>query len=153
MVLLTYVEGPSQESSTLGDATEFVNVGFLAAIYLIGIFFWFVPSTLLALGLLVWSINKQVKTIVRVFALSPFILTALILLEVNLLSIVTDPAAFSSRANVRDLMSINLLTIGFTLGTGYFFVALGFGIHRLFQRLNLIKEAGVENQPVLTQAA
>ena len=154
MVLLTYVEGPSQESSILGDATEFVNVGFLlAAIYLIGIFFWFVPYTLLALGLLVWSINKQVKTIVRVFALSPFILTALILLEVNLLYIVTDPAAFSSRANVRDLMSINLLAIGFTQGAGYFFVALGFGISKLFQRLKLIKEAGVENQPVWTQAA
>lgn len=153
MVLLTYIQGFRADTSLLGEATEFFNLGFIAAIYLVGILFWFLPYTLLALGMLVWSINKQVKTIVRVFALSPFILTALILLEVNLLSMVADPMSFTSQADVQDLMSLNVLAVGFTLGAGYFFVAVGFGIYRLFQRLNLIKEAGMENQPVLTQAA
>ena len=49
-------------------------------------------------------------------------------------------------------MSLNLLAIGFTLGAGYFCVALGVGIYKLLQHLKVIKEPGMEIQPVIHEA-
>jgi hypothetical protein len=153
MVLLSYIPGFGQETSLLGDTTEFLNIGFLAALFLVGILFWFLPYTLLAFGLWIWSRNNQVRTILQVFAISPLLLTALILLEVNILSIVLgDPAVFLSASNLRDLMSLNLVAIGLTLGAGYFCVAIGYGIYKLFQYLHIFKEAETAIQPVIHEA-
>lgn len=154
LALLASIQGFSGNASLLGEAVEFLNVGFLAALFLVGIFFWFVPYTLLALGLLLWSRNKEVKTIVRVFALSPLLLTALILLEVNVLSIVLeDPGVTWTASHLRDLMSLNLVAIGLTLGAGYLCVGLGFGLYKLLQQLHIIKEPGTEIQLVIHEAA
>ena len=154
MALLASIQGLSENTSLLGETVEFRNVGFLAALFLVGIFFWFIPYTLLVLGLLLWSRKKEVKAIVRVFALSPIILTALILLEVNVLSILLeDPGVIWTAFHLRDLMSLNLLAVGLTLGIGYFCIALGFGLYKLLQKLHIIKDPETEFQPLIHEAA
>ena len=154
MALLASIQGFSGDTSLLGETVEFLNVGFLAALFLVGIFLWFVPYTLLALGLLLWSRNKEVKTIVRVFASSPVMLTILILLEVNILSVVLeDPGVTLTVSHLKDLMSLNLLAIGLTLGAGYFCVVVGFGLYVLLQKLRVLKEPGTEIQPVIHETA
>jgi hypothetical protein len=143
----------ADRGSEAGETTGFFGAGLLASMYVIGIIFWFLPYTLLALGLVIWSLKKQPKTILRVFALSPLLLTVLILLEINLLSLVSeDPAALVSQSNLRDLMSLNLLAIGLTLGAGYLCVGLGFGLYKLLQRLNIFRETDMEAQPLLSEA-
>ena len=46
-------------------------LGWVVSIYAFGILFWFIPYTLLAVALWIWSIHKQAQTILRVFAASP----------------------------------------------------------------------------------
>jgi hypothetical protein len=125
----------------------------LPSLYVIGIIFWFVPYTLLAVALLLWSIKRQTKAILIVFASSPLLLTALMLLEINLLSLATQNVTYSSaNSNVGDLMALNQVVIFASLVIGYFCVAIGFALYRFLQSLHILRESGAEVQPILKEA-
>ena len=153
MFSLTQLQEGSGESSPPGGATEFLNLGWLTAVYLVGIFLWFLPYTVLALGLFVWSRNRQANAIVRVFALAPLLLAALILLEINILSIISGGLdSYLSGSGLQELMALNGLAIVFTLVAGYFCVGIGFGLYKLLQSLKIIKEAETKPRPVAAEA-
>jgi len=110
-------------------------------------------ALLLVQGLLMWSVNRQVNILRKVFAASPFILTVLILIEINLLSVATqDPSFYSSLADFKDLMALNGRAVVLTLAGGYLCVGIAFGLYKLLQHLKVIKENNPELQPVATEA-
>lgn len=147
--LLTQLEDRLGQPFLPGGATDFLDVGWLAAVYLIGIFFWFVPYTILALGLWIWSLHRQANTIVRGTALSPFILAALILLEINILSIVTGGLdSYLSGSGAADFLALNGLAVVFTLAAGYLCVGIGFGGYKILQALKIIPEPRAEPRPI-----
>jgi len=100
-----------------------------------------------------WSVNRQVNILRKVFAASPFILTVLILIEINLLSVATQDLSFySSLADFKDLMALNGRAVVLTLAGGYLCVGIAFGLYKLLQHLKVIKENNPELQPVATEA-
>lgn len=144
LILLTLILGGIDEGSLLGQTTTFLGV-WIVSVYLIGILFWLIPYTLLSIGLLLWSREKQANTIVRIFALSPLLLTLLILLELNIFSIAAGSiSSYLSPPNFENMMALNGLTVIFTLAAGSLCVAIGFGIYRLLQRLRIIGERETE---------
>jgi hypothetical protein len=137
-----------------GSIPDSVSLLFmLPTIYVFGAIFWFVPYTLLALGLLLWSLKKQTRTILRAFVLSPLFLVVLMVLEMTLFSLFfADPAVLLSQNNQTDLLRLNLLAAGLSLGAGYLCVALGYGVYRLLRHVHVIKEPGTEIPSVMTEA-
>lgn len=110
----------------------------IASVYMIGILFWFIPYTLLAIALWIWSLHRQTQTILRVFAASPLILAVLIIVEISIFAF--DPESFSAAANFENFGSLTALTGLITLVAGYTCVGIGFGLYKLLQRLGIIRE-------------
>lgn len=130
-----------------------LDFSWILSLYVIGAFFWFLPYTLLALGLLVWSIHKKIRTIMQVFAISPLVLTVLIVIEINLLSIVTQDSSSSlSASNFTNLLALNGLAVALTIAAGYLCVGIGFGLYKLLKSINVIKESETGPQPIATEA-
>jgi hypothetical protein len=141
-----------QEGSGEGR-TNFLGLEFITSIYLAGIFFWFIPYTLLALGLLIWSRHRPEKTILRVFAFSPLMLAVLILLEINLLSIITGGLdTYLSGQGFQNFVALNGLAVVFSLLAGYLCVGFGFALYKTLQSLKIIKEAQLAATPNTTEA-
>ena len=152
LLLLMRVLPGMDSSLTLEASAISRSLEMLPMLYVLGILFWFVPYTLLALTLVMWSRQKQAHRIVRVFALSPIMLTALMLLEINVLSVAfDDPALGAPVSGFSDLMSLNLLAVLLTLGAGYFCVALGFGLYKLLQRLNILRASAALVEPAMIE--
>lgn len=123
------------------EATIVLLLGWIASIYMIGILFWFIPYTLLAIALWIWSIHRQTGTILRVFVASPLILAVLIILEINIFTF--DPESityFSSSVDSASFWAFNGLAALITLVAGYICVGIGFGLYKLLQRLEIIRE-------------
>lgn len=149
---LTQVWG-GNENPSLPDETILRLLALLPYLYVMGVIFWFIPYTLLALSLLLWSIKRQAKTILVVFASSPLMLTVLMLVEINLLSIATQDVTYSfGDSSVRDLMALNQVVIFASLIVGYLCVAIGFIVYKIFQALNILKETQAYVEPGMKEA-
>jgi hypothetical protein len=151
-LLLMQGYGGSENPSPI-DRIIPLDFSWILSLYVIGAFFWFLPYTLLALGLLVWSIHRKIRTIMQVFAVSPLILTVLIMIEINLLSILTQDSSSSlSPSNFTNLLALNGLALGLTIAAGYLCVGIGFGLYKILMSTNVIKESETESQMVATEA-
>jgi hypothetical protein len=150
-LLLVSVFGGFDASPVDDKMTIPLLFGWLASFYLVGIIFWFIPYTLLAAGLLVWSVNRQARTVLRVFAASPLLLAILIIIEINVLTFDADSISFlPSAPDFENFMAFNGLAAAITLVAGYFCVGITFGIYRILQRLDLIQETRAEIMSVAT---
>jgi hypothetical protein len=112
----------------------------VASFYTIGIVLWGIPYTILAVGLLLWSINKPTLLIYKVFVFSPFLLSILMTVEIALVSL-WPPQAPSLEGAMEFLSSILVVVIP-SLIFGYGLVGAGAIIYKAMKHLNLIRTAG-----------
>lgn len=113
----------------------------VVSFYTIGIFLWGIPYTILALGLLLWSINKTAPTIYKLFLFSPLLFSILMVFEIVLVTF-WPPQAPSFGSQVEFLPSILVVVIP-SLIFGYGLVGIGTVIYKAIRHLNLIKTEGV----------
>lgn len=104
--------------------------------YAFGILLWFIPYTLLAIGLWVWSKNKSEARLHKFAIRSPLFLLALMAIESLWISL---PAEGVSEL-ASNLFSELMLLGGFSLVFGYLCVGVALGIYKLLQTRGLIQE-------------
>jgi len=140
----------SNASTTITDwMTRFL------AFYIFGIVFWLIPYILLALILLVWSFFSQAGVTMKVFALSPLVMTLLTIAAVNLFAWGASGAGtiFSNPAgDYQDFVTFNILAVVVSLVWGFICVGIGFGIYKILQGLQVIKETRIEVGPAINEA-
>ena len=112
----------------------------VTSFYAIGIVLWGIPYTILALGLLLWSIRKPVSIIFKVFVLSPLLLSILMVIEIVLISF--WPIQTPTSENAMELLSSILVVTTPTLVYGYGFVGAGSVLYKIASRLNFISIEG-----------
>ena len=111
--------------------------------YVFGIIGWFVPYLLLALILLIWSFRSGAEVLMRVFAFAPVAMAVLILALVNLLSLGSQDLSalrLDATTNIEYFLGVNLGFALLTLLWGYICVGIGFGIYKILQRFEFIKD-------------
>lgn len=121
--------------------TFFDVIAGVVTFYTIGIFLWGVPYTILAVGLLVWSIHKPAPTIYKLFFFSPFFLSILMVIEIALVSF-WPPQALSHETVTEFLSSILVVVIP-SLIFGYSLVVVGAIIYKIIRILIPTKTEGV----------
>lgn len=141
----------SPEAFPGGESVSAVDVTLMFLMfYVFGIIVWIFPYILLALILFFWSFSARPNTALRVFALSPIAMT---LLTVAALTIMTLGDSSPGMID-RDFLSLNLLYVGVTLIWGYVCVGIGYGIYRLLQKRQLLRdEANMEIPLTLNEPA
>lgn len=115
--------------------------------YTFGILVWFIPYTILAVGMWIWSRGKSTSTLYKLALLAPILLSALMFVEVVLVSL---PAA-SVAEFAKDLPGQSALVGGFSLAFGYLCVGIAMGIFKLLQSKNLINEETTLSQPSVSE--
>jgi len=104
--------------------------------YAIGILIWFIPYTLLAIGLWIWSRNKSVTALFKAAMASPVIFGILMLLEGLLVNL---PASDIAQLG-RELPGQVALLGGLSLLFGYFCVGIMLGIYKILKARKLVAE-------------
>lgn len=110
-------------------------------IYTFGIILWFIPYTLLALGLLIWSRNKSTKAIYRIYSISPILLLIFMILESIVISMNTGEMVDGMKSTLASSLSLGVLSLIF----GYVCVGIGAGLNKFLQANNFIKEETIIN--------
>jgi len=105
----------------------------VASIYTIGIVIWGIPYTILAVGLLLWSINKPAQIIYKVFVFSPILLSVLTAAEIALISF--WPPQVLSLEGLMGFLSSLLVSIVPTLIFGFVFVGVGSILYKSVRHL------------------
>jgi hypothetical protein len=133
----------SNGSESMGSSVVVGLVFWVVLFYVFGIVGWFLPYVLLSLLLLIWSFRSRTQVLMKGFALSPFAMTILIVIFVNMLSIGTggwDMFSSNSAENFENFFVSNLLFGILALIWGYICIGLGFGIYKSSQRLGFIRD-------------
>ena len=112
----------------------------VVSFYVIGIVLWGIPYTILALGLLLWSIKKSVPIIFKMFIFSPFLLSILMVIEIVLITY--WPLQAQSFGDSANFLSSLLVVVIPTFIYGYGLVGVGFVIYKAARRLNFIRIEG-----------
>ena len=111
--------------------------------YTFGALFWFIPYTVLAIGLLLWSIHKPTDKIYKVSLFSPLLLAMLMVTEAVIFFI---PGSESTIGDVVfNILFGSLLFGGSSLAFGYLFVGTALGLYKLLQYKNIIKDETTTN--------
>jgi len=104
--------------------------------YAFGIILWFFPYTILAAGMWIWSRNKSTATLYKLALLAPILLSALMLIEVVLVSLPTVSVAELA----KDLLGRAALVGGFSFVFGYLNVGIALGVFKFLQSKHRIAE-------------
>lgn len=104
--------------------------------YAIGIILWFIPYTLLAIGMWIWSRKKSVLALFRAALVSPVLLGILMLIEGLLVNL--PPSDMAQLA--RELPGQVAFLGGLSLLFGYLCVGIALGIYKLLKARNIIAE-------------
>lgn len=112
----------------------------VASFYTIGIVLWGIPYTILAVGLLLWSINKPAPTIYKVLVFSPFLLSILTIVEIFL--ILFWPPQAPPFEDSMNFLSLILVAVIPTLTFGYGFVGMGSLLYKAARHLNFMSIKG-----------
>lgn len=130
-------------NQTVWGQTEFSGTGSILEILLMIIFYyafgaivWFIPYTLLAIGLLVWSRRKSIEDIYKAAVRSPLLLAALM----SLLSIAISIDSGGIDAILKNALQPFLLFGSFSLIFGYLCVGIAIGLYKLLQSKILPEE-------------
>ncbi len=135
------------------DASENWNLMLLPVMfYVLGIFVWIAPYTILAVGLWLWSRGKAAKQIAKVFAFSPIMLAVLIALLLLPLSMDENLAAAGLSNLSLEFAASVVGMAGFALAYGYFCIGMIVVIYEILKRLQVIKDAEA-SQIMINQAS
>jgi uncharacterized membrane protein YvlD (DUF360 family) len=104
--------------------------------YAFGILLWFIPYTILAVGMWIWSRSKSTATLFKAAMVAPVVLGILMLLEGLLVNL---PASDIAQLG-RELPGQVALLGGLSLLFGYFCVGITLGIYKILQARKLIAE-------------
>jgi hypothetical protein len=140
--------------STSGPVINSVIILFL--FYVFGIIGWLLPYLLLALILLILSFWVRAQTLVKIFALSPMIMAIFIMIFVIvMLADSRTPGTLSPdlTGNAGEFLGSPVWFGIVSLVWGYISVAIGFGIYRLLQALQVIRDAETPSAPVAAESA
>jgi hypothetical protein len=144
-------------SSGFSESGGIVNVVPMALLfYVFGIIGWLLLYILLALILLIWSFRSQSQVLMKGFTLSPLVMTILVLIIVNALSIGNggwSQVSSNPTTNASDLLGSNALFAGLTIVWGYICVGIGYGFYKLLQRGGFIKDEEMIATTPLPQAS
>lgn len=103
-----------------------------AMFYLIGVLFWFLPYTILAITLWLWSAGKPVPALRRAGLISPVLFSFLIIIEVSILFITTGDLAELA----ENALAYSAFFGGLGVTFGYFCVGIAFGVFKFLQAKN-----------------
>ncbi len=143
-VLLTILLPPQQ------DPSESWNLVALPIIfYVLGIFVWIVPYTILAIGLWLWSRGKAARQIAKVFAFAPIMLAVLIALLLLPLSIDWNQTGIGLSNLTLELAAAVVGMAGFALAYGYFCIGMIVVIYEILKRLQIIRSDDEESTRVM----
>lgn len=106
------------------------------AFYLFGVLLWFIPYSLLAIGLWFWSRGKSVTTLRNAALLSPILFSLLLIIEAVLVSLPAD----SIIGFVENAVSYTAMLGAFGLVFGYACVGIALGIFKFLQTKKRIAE-------------
>ena len=104
--------------------------------YTFGILLWFIPYTVLAVGMWVWSRNKSTAALYKLALLAPILLSTLMLIEVVIVSLPAD--SFTKLA--KDLLGQSALVGVFSLVFGYLCVGIAMRLYKFLVSKSIIKE-------------
>jgi len=120
------------------------------AFYIFGIIVWIFPYLLLALILFFLSFISRAKTTLKIFTFSPLAMTILTIATLNILALGTagEGTMLSNPGIIdQDFISLNILGAAFTLIWGYICVGIGYGIYRLLQLRQIIRDQEIVVAP------
>lgn len=127
-------------SQEMSDAWNIVLMP--AFFYAFGIILWFVPYTVLAIGLWVWSRDKSTGTLYKAALIAPLLLLVLAIIEVTLISLPVESIAEFARELLSQSVSLGVFSLAF----GYFCVGITLGLFRFLKSRNRILEEAVPPQ-------
>ena len=108
-----------------------------AMYYAIGVMFWFIPYTLLAIGMWILSKNRSVVFLRKLGLLAPVLLAGLILIEYLIIYI---PILISPNSESTGMTGFLLLLVVSSLFFGYLLVGIALAIFKFLESKNLIEE-------------
>jgi len=104
--------------------------------YVIGIIFWFIPYTILAIVMWFWSKGKSETAVRKLILAAPFLLFVLMLIQTALVSFPVG----SIKELADYLVGLFVLLGVSSLVFGYLCAGIGLGIYKFLQKKNLIFE-------------
>lgn len=131
LLFTSLVSATASNLSTINTFFEAI-IG-VVSIYTIGIVIWGIPYTILAVGLLLWSINKPAQIIYKVFVFSPLLLSILTAVEIALISF--WPPQVLSIEGLMGFLSSLLVSIIPILIFGFVFVGVGSILYKSVRHL------------------
>lgn len=111
---------------------NFVLVPF--AFYAFGVIVWFIPYTVLAIGMWVWSRKKTSSALFKAGIAAPMIFFVLMLLE----AVLIIPLAESPGRFLHELVNQAVFLGILSLVYGYFCVGVALGVFKILQLRNII---------------
>jgi hypothetical protein len=117
-------------------------------IYTFGIVLWFIPYTLLAIGMWVWSRNKPIQAIFKAGLLAPFFLVLLVSIEVIVFAFGTGGINEIFNNTVNEALALGIFSLIF----GYLCVGVVLGLYKFLLFRNIVKEeTTLNNEPSPTE--
>ena len=104
--------------------------------YPVGAIFWFVPYTLLAIGLWLWSKNKTIASLRKLGLSAPIVFSGLMAIEYSIIMFADN----SSTTDWAGTMGFLALLIFSSLVFGYLFVGITIMIFNTLRSNNLIAD-------------
>ncbi len=117
------------ESESLPILSGIITISF---VYSFGILVWGIPYTILALVLWIWSKGKTLRTMTRVFALSPLMMAVVVAIVMTIL--------LGRNGGASSDIGESILALGaFSLVYGYGTIGIVAGIYKLLRMGNFIQ--------------
>ena len=136
-MLLMSIVFPASES--LPILSGMITVSF---VYTFGILVWGIPYTILALGLWIWSKAKPVRTMIKVFMISPLMMAVVVAISISFI--------LSTQDGVSPDIGEAVLALGaFSIAYGYGIIGIVAGVYKLLRMGSFIQP---ENEIPPTQS-
>jgi len=139
-------------TSLLPDNPDYSNTNSLGNVIIMVVFYytfgaivWFIPYTLLAAGLLIWSRRKPITDIYKAALLSPLFFFGLM----SVVSVLLFIDAGGAQEIVNNAKGPFLVISVFSLVFGYLCVGIGMGMYKLLKSRGLIKEEMITTPEIL----
>lgn len=104
--------------------------------YTFGIILWFIPYTVLAIGMWLWSKHKPTTALYKLALASPMLFFALMLLEYLVVTVPTSTAANFTNGLLGQVVFLGVCSMVF----GYLSVGVALGVFRFLQSRNQVVE-------------
>lgn len=117
---------------------ELLEVGGIFGMAFFSIIVWFIPYTIIAIAMYIWSMRTDIRKFIIVINFLPIILAAII--WISPMTLLDLKMTFSFESN-KPFFSGWLYLAVISIVTGYVFVAISHGVHHLLKNKNIIVES------------